>query len=112
MAREVNTTLAQIIAENRKITPAKAEEVVKSMRAANQYQVRSDYGFLRSPPFSGLKTFKANLFDFTGGRLVLDATISINKDNFPRLCVDWKRIKRSYIMRRIWVGGQHDEGRS
>ncbi|KAM3562265.1 hypothetical protein ARSEF4850_002834 [Beauveria asiatica] len=38
MAREVNTTLAQIIAEYRKVTPAKADEVVKSMRAANQYQ--------------------------------------------------------------------------
>lgn len=39
MAREVNATLAQIIADGRGITPAKAEEVVKTMRAANQYQV-------------------------------------------------------------------------
>ncbi|KAJ2979654.1 hypothetical protein NQ176_g3118 [Zarea fungicola] len=38
MAREVNATLAQIIADGRGITAAKAEEVVKSMRAANQYQ--------------------------------------------------------------------------
>lgn len=38
MAREVNTVLAQIIAEGRGITEAKGEEVVKSMRAANQYQ--------------------------------------------------------------------------
>lgn len=38
MAREVNTVLAQILAENRGITEAKAEEIVKNMRAANQYQ--------------------------------------------------------------------------
>lgn len=43
MAREVNTVLAQIIAEHRGLTEAKAEEIVKHMRAANQYQVR-DYG--------------------------------------------------------------------
>lgn len=38
MAREVNTVLAQIIAEQRGITESKAEEIVKNMRAANQYQ--------------------------------------------------------------------------
>ncbi|KAI1337402.1 NADPH-cytochrome P450 reductase [Xylariaceae sp. FL0016] len=38
MAREVNTVLAQIIAENRGIIEAKGEEIVKNMRAANQYQ--------------------------------------------------------------------------
>ncbi|KAB5532604.1 hypothetical protein GE09DRAFT_1063763 [Coniochaeta sp. 2T2.1] len=38
MAREVNHVLAQILAENRGITEAKAEEIVKNMRAANQYQ--------------------------------------------------------------------------
>ncbi|KAI1083419.1 NADPH-cytochrome P450 reductase [Whalleya microplaca] len=38
MAREVNTVLAQILAENRGITEAKAEEIVKNMRASNQYQ--------------------------------------------------------------------------
>jgi hypothetical protein len=42
MAREVNTILAQILAEQRGITEAKAEEVVKNMRAANQYQVRAN----------------------------------------------------------------------
>jgi hypothetical protein len=31
--------LAQILSENRGITEAKAEEIVKNMRAANQYQV-------------------------------------------------------------------------
>jgi NADPH-ferrihemoprotein reductase len=39
MAREVNSTLSKIISEQRDIPEAKAEEVVKSMRAANQYQV-------------------------------------------------------------------------
>ncbi|ROW05081.1 hypothetical protein VSDG_00370 [Cytospora chrysosperma] len=38
MAREVNTVLAQIIAEHRGVSEAKAEEIVKNMRAANQYQ--------------------------------------------------------------------------
>ncbi|TPX07343.1 uncharacterized protein E0L32_010765 [Thyridium curvatum] len=38
MAREVNAVLAQIIAEQRGISEAKAEEIVKNMRAANQYQ--------------------------------------------------------------------------
>jgi methyl coenzyme M reductase alpha subunit len=40
MAREVNTVLAKIIAEQRGIPEEKAEEIVKSMRSANQYQVR------------------------------------------------------------------------
>jgi hypothetical protein len=39
MAREVNTVLAQIIAEQRNIPESKGEEIVKSMRSANQYQV-------------------------------------------------------------------------
>lgn len=46
MAREVNTVLAQIISEHRGVSEAKAEEIVKNMRAANQYQVR-----LRCSPF-------------------------------------------------------------
>jgi NADPH-ferrihemoprotein reductase len=40
MAREVNTVLAQILSEQRGISEAKAEEIVKNMRASNQYQVR------------------------------------------------------------------------
>lgn len=40
MAREVNAVLAQIIANQRNIPEAKGEEIVKAMRAANQYQVR------------------------------------------------------------------------
>lgn len=39
MAREVNAVLVQIIAQYREKTEAKAEEIVKNMRAANQYQV-------------------------------------------------------------------------
>ncbi len=39
MAREVNTVLAQIISEQRGIPEAKAEDIVKNMRASNQYQV-------------------------------------------------------------------------
>jgi hypothetical protein len=46
MAREVNTMLAQIIAEQRGIPESKAEEVVKSMRSANQYQVCNFLPFL------------------------------------------------------------------
>ncbi|KAK5660215.1 hypothetical protein OQA88_12749 [Cercophora sp. LCS_1] len=38
MAREVNTVLAQILAEERGIPETKAEEIVKNMRASNQYQ--------------------------------------------------------------------------
>jgi NADPH-ferrihemoprotein reductase len=38
MAREVNAVLIQIIAGERGIPEAKAEEIVKQMRAANQYQ--------------------------------------------------------------------------
>lgn len=38
MAREVNDVLAQIIAEQRGVPKTKGEEIVKSMRSANQYQ--------------------------------------------------------------------------
>jgi sulfite reductase alpha subunit-like flavoprotein len=41
MAREVNQVLVKIIAEQRGMPEAKAEEIVKSMRSANQYQVCS-----------------------------------------------------------------------
>lgn len=40
MAREVNTALAQIMSKERGIPESKAEEIVKSMRSSNQYQVR------------------------------------------------------------------------
>jgi NADPH-ferrihemoprotein reductase len=38
MAREVNTLVVHIIAEQRGIPETKAEEIVKAMRASNQYQ--------------------------------------------------------------------------
>lgn len=38
MAREVNTVLGQIIAEQRGVSEAKGEEVVKAMRTSNTYQ--------------------------------------------------------------------------
>lgn len=38
MAREVNTILVQIIAQQRGIAENKAEEIVKAMRMSNQYQ--------------------------------------------------------------------------
>ncbi len=38
MAREVNSLLAKIIAEQRGLPESKGEDVVKAMRAANQYQ--------------------------------------------------------------------------
>jgi NADPH-ferrihemoprotein reductase len=40
MAREVNAVLAQILSSERGISEDRAEEIVKQMRAANQYQVR------------------------------------------------------------------------
>ena len=39
MAREVQQALVEVLSQERGLTEAKAEEVVKSMRAANQYQV-------------------------------------------------------------------------
>lgn len=38
MAREVNSLLGKIIAEQRGLPESKGEDVVKAMRAANQYQ--------------------------------------------------------------------------
>ena len=56
--------LAQIIAEQRSIPEAKAEEIVKNMRAANQYQV----SFF--PPFILVTAFAA-LTHRAGGCLVM-----------------------------------------
>lgn len=38
MAREVNTIIAQIISGQRGLPETKGEEIVKAMRASNQYQ--------------------------------------------------------------------------
>ena len=45
MAREVNSLLGKIIAEQRGISETKAEDIVKSMRSANQYQVCGSFYF-------------------------------------------------------------------
>lgn len=45
MAREVNTVLGQIMVAQRGISEAKAEEIVKNMRASNQYQVSKARSF-------------------------------------------------------------------
>jgi hypothetical protein len=63
MAREVNAVLAQILCGERGIPEEKAEEIVKQMRATNQYQVRFKFCHLSQ---LGLLTVKL------GGRLVLD----------------------------------------
>jgi len=74
MAREVNAVLAKIIAEARGVTEAKAEEIVKSMRAANQYQVCDWHLSLTSLLFShDALPLHPNYFltNLPGGRLVL-----------------------------------------
>lgn len=63
MAREVNTVLAQIISEHRGVSEAKAEEIVKNMRAANQYQVRP-----HTRQYEGMM-----LTGYIGGRLVIES---------------------------------------
>lgn len=95
MAREVNAVLATIIAEHRGITEQKAEDVVKSMRSANQYQVclsifygsrwpghaRAGGSHRRGQPGSNLAIHptylvskqKANIT--TGGRLVIEPSL-------------------------------------
>jgi hypothetical protein len=51
MAREVNAVLVKIIAEQRGIPENKAEDIVKGMRSANQYQVRFASFVLHSSKF-------------------------------------------------------------
>lgn len=69
MAREVHAVLTQIIAEGRGLSEAKAEEVVKKMRASNQYQVCA-LGIHPIPPFMAHPMTDPD--DATGGRLVVD----------------------------------------
>lgn len=52
MAREVHSTLIQIVAEQRGVSNEKAEEVIKAMRSANQYQVRFSSAAITSQPES------------------------------------------------------------
>jgi len=65
MAREVNTVLGQIISEQRGLPEAKGEEIVKNMRAANQYQVRAFHNTCS-------RYMKVKLTIATGGRLVVE----------------------------------------
>jgi hypothetical protein len=80
MAREVNTVLSQILADERGISEAKAEEIVKNMRAANQYQVSQVVVPQRPPHIRGVPPCKAmrdmivaniRLTIFAGGCMVL-----------------------------------------
>ncbi|KAH7328348.1 hypothetical protein B0I35DRAFT_345918 [Stachybotrys elegans] len=70
MAREVNTVLAQIISEGRGVTEAKGEEIVKNMRAANQYQVSIPPPQPHDPGLLQLVLTRA-----IGGCLVLEANV-------------------------------------
>jgi hypothetical protein len=70
MAREVNTVLVKIIAEQRGVPESKAEEIVKSMRSANQYQVCHSPAL--QSPFPPLSS-QHILTRMTGGRLVISA---------------------------------------
>jgi hypothetical protein len=67
MAREVNTVLAKIMAEQRGIPEAKAEEIVKSMRSSNQYQVH--HSLVPEIPASYISNTDPN--PLTGRRLVI-----------------------------------------
>lgn len=71
MAREVNAVLVKIIAEYRGKTEAKAEEIVKNMRAANQYQVRHQLSLVH--------VIQSLMRCFLGGRLVLAYYVHIVK---------------------------------
>ncbi len=79
MAREVNTILAQILSEERGISEAKAEEIVKNMRAANFYQVRCLPLFCRR-----FVLFCFADKDFAGGRLVLT---NETQQRSPNVCL-------------------------
>jgi NADPH-ferrihemoprotein reductase len=70
MAREVNQVLVKIIAEQRGIPEAKAEEIVKSMRSANQYQVRFPL-FHRPSTILFPSQHLLTRLPTTGGRLVI-----------------------------------------
>lgn len=79
MAREVNTVLAQIVAEARGVSEAKGEEIVKNMRSANQYQVRSVY----TDPSYHIRILL--LTGFTGGCLVMKKKQAISDTLHLRL---------------------------
>lgn len=94
MAKAVTSTLGNIISEQRGIPLAKAEDVVKGMRSANQYQVCGSSVFgcgvcgcvalvmvvgrlsTPPPPFSQTTFYKQILIlSILGGRLVMRTAI-------------------------------------
>jgi hypothetical protein len=85
MAREVNSTLSKIISEQRSIPEAKAEEVVKSMRAANQYQVNPD----PNPPASSQRKQTDTLPRRTCGRRAARRGATVMHDRKNRWKVDF-----------------------
>lgn len=123
MAREVNTVLAQILSEQRGISEAKAEEIVKNMRAANQYQVRheethsiqSDSAHASRP--SLFKVYPAGrqqtlLTHLAGGRLVVSGQRSVMLEaglTTTRACMTWDTGVGTLGTSRIFVlyGGSH-----
>ena len=79
MAREVNSTLVQIIADQRSLSEAKAEEIVKRMRSSSQYQVRLFFLclFLHLPLMQTRACSEkadAYLFNGAGGCMVVTRT--------------------------------------
>ena len=83
MAREVNAVLAEIIAESRGVSATKGEEIVKNMRAANQYQVRN---ITESPPET-----RNPLTTSAGGCLVVER---IYKGTYGFRQIGWAFIQR------------------
>ena len=61
MAREVHAALIQIVAEQRDVPIAKAEEIIKNMRSANQYQVR-----VRTSPVAATRFGQARSISLPG----------------------------------------------
>jgi NADPH-ferrihemoprotein reductase len=110
MAREVNSVLAQIIAEGRGVSEAKGEDIVKNMRAANQYQVRHSSvaapvahrpGFsvhtLVSATRHMLRWYRVcDANNITGGCLVLSSTAT---NSFELWTFDIARERHGFVVR-------------
>ena len=76
MAREVNAILAQIIAAERGIPETKAEDIVKNMRASNQYQVCAP---IPSPARPAEASRVANMAPLTHGTRNLGRRVVMRK---------------------------------
>ncbi len=85
MAREVNAVLAQILADERGVSEAKAEEIVKNMRSANQYQVRGTPRPIIGRPITPSHSFFPPLFlprpDRASLRCTLTHTFSSSQED-------------------------------